>query len=571
LTFLPNHVNWTRFWEDIFVGTVDGPVSHTLSMKDLQRAEAGSSLGGHTMKVAKFVANMQGKKADSMVSSKSLDDRSTALVGPQETTPAPAQGIGADAGPEAVALENELQILADEIEAGKSKISIGAKFLTRIKSLFPRSDSYDTAIAKQVFSKIASQETKYTLLNLAFQAAAAPENRGSMQDNVKVLSKFCQAAEVNANKVMEAIHAISDLGIRGNVLKELSGSGFKWDGLSALGATEAKELVLELAGDRSKGVDCLWELSGTSYLTALKNLEATEAKEFVLGLASRQGGAECLWQLLNMKYLKNLDTSDAKELVLGLANAGEQGVDCLRSLCNKGTLDLSALTTLDTSDAKELALGLANAGEKGAAYLLQLFEADTLQNLNLDANDSKEIALNLAKTGPIGAACLLQLLRTANLDLTALKNLEATKTKELVLGLANAGKKGVGCLRSLCDKGNLDLAVLNTLDATAVKDLVLGLANAGEKGVSYLGQLLNANYLAVLNTLDATAVKDLAKKLVKTRPVGAACLRQLLNAGKLQNLQLKGVASENVKGKALELLGQGQQGVKQLRAMISSS
>jgi hypothetical protein len=121
------------------------PNSHKFSLEGLKRTS--SSLGNRTMKVAKFVAHMQGKKVDSSTSSGSLNGRSAVPASPQGTiASAPAQD--ADADPEATALGKELQILADAIETSGNQISIGAKFITRIKSWFG-GDSYDIAIAKQ--------------------------------------------------------------------------------------------------------------------------------------------------------------------------------------------------------------------------------------------------------------------------------------------------------------------------------------------------------------------------------------------------------------------------------------
>jgi hypothetical protein len=72
-------------------------------------------------------------------------------------------------------------------------------------------------------------------LALAFEAAGSPDTgnsdtvqgQGTARDNMQTVLNFCQAAEVDANEVMEAIHTISNLHSRGSVLEELSSPGFE--------------------------------------------------------------------------------------------------------------------------------------------------------------------------------------------------------------------------------------------------------------------------------------------------------------------------------------------------------
>jgi hypothetical protein len=384
------------------------------------------------MKVAKFVAHMQGKKVDSLISSKSLGGRSAAQGA---AASAPAQGTDAD--PRAAALGKELQSLTAAIEDGESKISIGAKFLTRIKSWFS-SDSYDTAIAKQAFSKIDASKQS-VLLALAFEAAAAPESGNS--GDVKTVLNFCLAADVKENAIVASINTIPDSNGRVEVFKALTrpDSDFKWANLLGLQPNEAKVLVLNLAEVGEAGAGCLWKLLEDSKPTpnALPEFADAEANKLAQNLAKAGDvGARCLGQLLEADRLKNLqlDKSEANKLALDLAKAGAFGAACLKLLLNENKLENLELSA---EDAKELVFNLA-AGATGMSCLRYLIDQkeNKLEHLDLSAEDAKGLAKKLANAGPVGALCLRPLLikdKLEHLQLQGTTTSAEAKTKALEL------------------------------------------------------------------------------------------------------------------------------------------
>jgi hypothetical protein len=102
-------------------------------------------------KVAKFMGHMLGKKEIPSSFETSLHNRSVTSTKPQSTESQSASAAPSSGGTAPASLD--LEELANAIETGKSQIGIGTKFLAWIKSWFG-GDSFDTAIAKQAFSKI---------------------------------------------------------------------------------------------------------------------------------------------------------------------------------------------------------------------------------------------------------------------------------------------------------------------------------------------------------------------------------------------------------------------------------
>jgi hypothetical protein len=148
-----------------------------------------------------------------------------------------------------------LEGLAEAINKGESKIGIGTKFLALIISWFG-GDSYDTAIAKQAFRNITTQETQTALLALAFEAAIGldgTEGTQDMQENVQAVLEFCQEVGVKPANV--------------------------------LNTTIAKQLVLGLAKGGTDGARYLQWLVKENKLDVSDIPEFTDdaAKELVLG------------------------------------------------------------------------------------------------------------------------------------------------------------------------------------------------------------------------------------------------------------------------------------------------
>jgi hypothetical protein len=258
--------------------------------------------------VAKFLGRMsqaQGRNFDP----KQVEELISRSAGPTD----PQRATGGSGGASEVAdLERELEDLANAIKEGKNRIGHWSRFFTWITKRWRGKDVYKVEIAKKAFSKIRSEKQK-EFLEFAFQAALLPENSGGGRANVQTVLGFCQAADIDPNKIMTAINTISVHDDKVWVLNELgSDPSFQWDNLNA---TVVKDLVPGLNDENP------WEAHLLNMLLSkLPKFQGDVAKQLVLELAEKPKGADCL-QLLLQRGIVDLDNTTipgdvAQDLVL---------------------------------------------------------------------------------------------------------------------------------------------------------------------------------------------------------------------------------------------------------------
>jgi hypothetical protein len=359
------------FGKDIFMRTEDrDPVQQADQTGPAQTNKYGR-------KVIKFVSHMQwqvgAQSLDLSSISRSLDARLAALANPRGTSgpgaaeapAAPPEGAPSPADPSAIA--KELKDLAAAIDEGKSKIGMGTKILTRLKTILSSHTTYGAEIAKLAFKQIDTEKQK-GLLTWAFEAASANP------DDVKRCAEFCNAAKVPANTIANAVNSIPDPARRVAVWKRIADSNLSWRGLdSAL----AKAIVLDLVQQRPGAV-------GQLLVKGLNPppFEGAEAKALVLNLVQQgQQGASCLEQLLAHDMLANttaFEGAEAKAITQNLASAGSYGARCLMELLAHGSL--VNLPPFEGDEAKAITQNLAKAGDNGAYWLRWLRSNHILPN-----------------------------------------------------------------------------------------------------------------------------------------------------------------------------------------------
>ncbi|MDR0693147.1 MAG: hypothetical protein LBF49_01060 [Puniceicoccales bacterium] len=488
------------------VNVARGDATSSTSLQDRNsRIKTASSI------VAEFLGRMgnaQGGNFD-LKRAKDLVSRLAVPTGPQGTADAP----------DVEALVTELEDLAKNIQDEESKIELKTKISARLKTLFSGKGAYEAAIAKKVFSKIKNESTKSTLLALTFEAAVSSKSFNNTQANVQTVLKFCQAAKVDENAIVKSINTIPNPDDKARVLQEL-GSDFQLNNLSP---DTAKGLAQKLTEAGSNGAYSLATLFVNNHL--------------------------------NPENMPVFTGNAAKSLILGLAVTGEEGATCLQQLLANGKLDLVSMPIFQDNEAKSLGQSLSATGEKGATCLQQLFINDKLTNLCfLDANATKDFAQKLANDGPDGAFHLAKLLMNSHLNSENMPVFTGNAAKNIVLSWAKISH-GEKYLQRLLANDKLDLDSMPNLQDSEAKDLVQDLATDGEGGLECLEQLLSK-----LPDLQPTTARRVVQNLIEAEPDGTKCLVELFKNGKLKNLRLMGVSSQDV----IELLEQKPSNVNKL-------
>ncbi|MDR1528460.1 MAG: hypothetical protein LBS22_02640 [Puniceicoccales bacterium] len=563
-------------------------VTQTDASGAIETTGGNSGIKSADSKVVKFISIMCGGK----VNARQLRVRSVTLTDPQRSArpsapaepaepsaapaapaaaPAPDVGSAVPAEPSAAAPapdaesaaagsdgSTSLDDLAKAIQDGKSKVGLGEKFLTWIKSHFG-GEAYDTAIAKKAFGNIGDPTTKKTLLGLAFEAATSPENSPSVptdpspngQDNVKTLLEFCNVVKAGKIEIMEAVITIPNPDDRINVLDKLErlDVSFAWNPPQldkssewhTLRATVDNQLAQDLIKAGDKGIDRLAQL-----LTAFK-LNPTNMPKFPDTVANRL--AEKLgnsmvsaWLLAdgklhpsNMPKISNDFVFPFFSVVVQAEQSkrdrgeGEgEGIPCLVQLLVDGKLDPAAIPYFP--------------------YHMQPEYAD-MEN---------QLAQKLFAIEPQGIKCLARLLADGKLYPADLSKFEGANATKLAQELFAIEPKGIKCLVQLFVDGKLDPASLSNLDNNKFTKLTEGLFQAGDKGIERLGQLFNLNK-SNLPTLKISDVDDRAGKVIKNLalggPAGKACLKILFANDSLPRGQL--IQSVTVATEVVLALSQG--------------